>query len=251
MTIKFTPPKAATVSGAPILSRDDFIEAVTALGTNMAELNKATGIHRQYLSEFKNGSRNLQPALQRQLRDYFEAQGIEFSDPDESDNDVDDNAEPASKKTKRQQGEAFAFPVDFISEALTGRQREELLKRISANEKKAEVILKKPVEYGFLSGVFVNYLTDEAENDYSELLAIYADTCLTIRALHGTPQVKPLSPQLAEEGAKLPTFADLLNYRQSGLLKLTASRGRPLESKGLAPKKAESNETDKDQSLLG
>lgn len=235
MAIKYQLKRAAKIADAPILTRDDFAAAIAALDTNMVELAKETSIHRQYLSEFKNGSRNLQPAVLRQLREHFEAQGIEFDSGNatafvagENDSAADDELPDSTLTTD---DGAFVIPESFIDEDLNQRQRDNIVKRIGANETSADVTLKKKVDYQFMSEVFGEpQPTDEAEAMLGKVLGRYAENYLLLRALHGTPQVQPLTPQLAEKGVYMPTVADLLNQRMAELLKLTKPRGRTTTS---------------------
>lgn len=61
-----------------ILSREDYNQAQVTLGLTYSEIAKDTGLPRQYLSEYRAGTRNLVPEHQRKLRNYFEDKGIAF-----------------------------------------------------------------------------------------------------------------------------------------------------------------------------
>lgn len=68
------------IKTAPILTREDYNAAQVTLGLTYAEVAKETGIPRQYLSEFRSGTRNLLPEHKRKLRSHFEDRGIVFED---------------------------------------------------------------------------------------------------------------------------------------------------------------------------
>ncbi|BBP05319.1 hypothetical protein TPL01_14940 [Sulfuriferula plumbiphila] len=61
-----------------ILSPEDYNQAQVTLGLTYSEIAKDTGLPRQYLSEYRAGTRNLVPEHQRKLRNYFEDKGIAF-----------------------------------------------------------------------------------------------------------------------------------------------------------------------------
>lgn len=61
-----------------ILTRQEFDEAIVKLRLNVSEVSKEVGIPRSYMSEFRNGDRQLRPEMLGKLKDYFESKGIEF-----------------------------------------------------------------------------------------------------------------------------------------------------------------------------
>ncbi|WP_413438752.1 helix-turn-helix domain-containing protein [Sulfuriferula sp. GW1] len=70
------------IKNSSILTREDYNQAQVTLGLTYADLAKEVGLPRQYLSEFRAGTRNLVPEHQRKLRNYFEDNGIVFEDSD-------------------------------------------------------------------------------------------------------------------------------------------------------------------------
>ena len=72
-----------------ILSRQDFDQAIIRLRLSVSEVAKETNVPRAYLTEFRNGDRQLRPEHLAKLRDYFESKGVEFEDePAQSDSVV-------------------------------------------------------------------------------------------------------------------------------------------------------------------
>lgn len=63
-----------------LLSRMEFDEALVRLRLSISEVSKETKIPRTYLSEFRNGDRQLRPEMLSKLRDFFESKGLEFEE---------------------------------------------------------------------------------------------------------------------------------------------------------------------------
>ncbi len=69
-----------------ILTRQEFDQAMVHLRLNVSEVSRETSIPRTYISEFRNGDRQLRPENLAKLRDYFEGKGLEFDNEPEPDN---------------------------------------------------------------------------------------------------------------------------------------------------------------------
>lgn len=144
------------IKTAPILTREDYNEAQVTLGLTYAEVGKETGIPRQYLSEFRSGTRNLLPEHQRKLRSYFEDRGIVFEDYEDTPEPT--NAVPANPARTT----ASLMPEDVRSTSITclhfaigediqPHALRKIVGQMIANEARLEELLGKKAETGILS----------------------------------------------------------------------------------------------------
>ncbi|MBI3524655.1 MAG: helix-turn-helix transcriptional regulator [Betaproteobacteria bacterium] len=177
-----TPKRKATDRGASaILTREDFEDAVAAVNMTLADIAKATGINRQYLSEFKCGDRNLRPDACQTLRDFFEAKGVEFVDT-EPDDDFEAEGEDSTRLAARAK--------DVV----------ENIKRIAAGKLIYDDVL-----------LFEADEPDEGSMaEHQQLIGLLAEFALLQFRIQGNDLAPPLTPQLAEAGARLTTHAELL-----------------------------------------
>lgn len=154
------------------LSREDFNQAVVRLRLNITEISKELGIPRTYLSEFRNGDRQLRPEMLGKLRDFFESKGIEFSDMPETPSQA-----PFSINK--------SIPAETIRNALD---------MMEENDARLVALMKSKIERvdGFL-GLGEGELTDETTEALQETFALLAGNYLVFRMLRGWPALK-LSP---------------------------------------------------------
>ncbi|KAF0102945.1 MAG: hypothetical protein FD187_1768 [bacterium] len=164
------------------LTAADFAAALQALQTTAADVAREIGVSRQYLSEFRAGSRNLQPDLLQRLREYFEAKGLAFDEPGP-------DAEPAHQAaptlsdldTREDMARALLCVRHFaLSSALECGQITAALERMDANDQKIRALLAKPVQTGFF-----NPWGEETQNDLQEVYGIMAENHILFRHLQG------------------------------------------------------------------
>lgn len=173
--------KPADRGASAILARDDFGDAVAAVNMTLADIAKATGINRQYLSEFKCGDRNLRPDACQILRDFFEAKGVEFV-----------GAEP--------EDEFEAEGEDAGLLAARTKDVAEDIKRLAAGNLAYDDGL-----------IFESSEPDEASMaEHQQLIRLLVEFALLQFRMQGNDLAPPLTPQLAEAGTRLTTHAELL-----------------------------------------
>lgn len=162
------------------LSRADFDQAVVRLRLNVSELAKETGVPRTYLSEFRNGDRQLRPEHQAKLRDYFEGKGVEFESP------KDDNQPPAvdpkAPHPRLAVGTVCFFP---IRPDLDDARVHSVMQEIDRNDKLiAELLDKKATRAAAFVGK--GEYSDETQSAGRELFALCAANYMLVRYLTGT-----------------------------------------------------------------
>ena len=193
------------------LSREDFNQAVVRLRLNITEISKELGIPRTYLSEFRNGDRQLRPEMLGKLRDFFESKGIEFSDMPETPSQA-----PFSISK--------SIPAETIRNALD---------MMEENDARLVALMKSKIERvdGFL-GLGEGELTDETKEALQETFALLAGNYLVFRMLRGWPALK-LSPTSEDPETVrdmiLTTFNQLLI--DSGLI-TSPDEGEEKKAKG-------------------
>jgi transcriptional regulator with XRE-family HTH domain len=173
---------AITTTPAPIFTAADFAASLQAIRSNVAEVAREVGINRQYLSEFRAGSRNLQPDLLQRLREYFEAKGLEFDAPGQDDEPAPQAAPTLSDLDNREDmARALLCVRHFaLSPALDCEQITAALERMDANDQKIRTLLVKPVQTGFF-----NPWGEETQNDLQEVYGLMAENHILFRHLQG------------------------------------------------------------------
>lgn len=137
-------------SADAILSRQDFEDAVAAVNMTLADIAKQTDINRQYLSEFKSGTRNLRAEMRQTLREFFEAKGVEFvaTEPD-------DDAAQETLPTRAASAEVLVFPRPAftlnIAADLPAADREAALSELDAIVRENDRLLLIEMEYASFS----------------------------------------------------------------------------------------------------
>ena len=142
MGVRYKPTSVVEKGAALPLARDDFTAALAATGLMLSEVAKESGIHRNYLSEFRAGTRNLQAVALKRLRGYFESKGVEFTE----DEGVElDGADALG------QGILQVFPLPRISVPI-GRQlepdeRDSAVAELDKIVRNNDHLMDSPVEY--------------------------------------------------------------------------------------------------------
>ena len=206
------------IKNPSILTREDYNQAQVTLGLTYADLAKEVGLPRQYLSEFRAGTRNLVPEHQRKLRNYFEDNGIVFEDsdlpkqgesldngaptkPPGDDQDATDlKASPALRST------AIACLHFAISPNIPASDLMKIIRQMEENETRLEELLGKEVkEAGFLS--LGKKWDDETEADMQEVFGLMASNFVLSSLVQG----KSFVYRETEEGEDAKTVRDMMN----------------------------------------
>lgn len=204
------------IKTSTILTREDYNEAQVTLGLTYAEVGKETSIPRQYLSEFRNGTRNLLPEHQRKVRSFFEDRGIVFEDGADEENEAQQD-EPRQAVNAQPYEEPEADPLKdcaalrsakiaclhfSISPALDATEVRKIAREIDANESELEKLLGKKAETGFLSD-----WSGETESDIQAAISLMAANYV----LHAVAQGKSFVYRDTPEGEDAQTVRDVLN----------------------------------------
>lgn len=195
------------IKTAPILTREDYNAAQVTLGLTYAEVGKETGIPRQYLSEFRAGTRNLLPEHQRKLRSYFEDRGIVFEDYE----DTPASAIPLPATPPR--AAAVNMPEDVrtasitclhfsIAEDIQPNTLRKIVGQMIANETKLEELLGKKAAAGILDD-----WSSETEADLAEAKGLMAQNFV----LFSLAQGKSFAHRDTPENEDAETVRDVLN----------------------------------------
>lgn len=167
-----------------ILARQEFDEALVRLRLNISEVFRDTGIPRTYLSEFRNGDRQLRPENLAKLKAYFEEKGLEFeNEPEAAPGETDQL--PA---TIEQQQQASTAPFRFWPVFLDVDQpvAVKVLSEVQDNDARLAVLLQQATERksGMLSG---GEFTDETKEALQEIFSLMSANYALFRSLSGWP----------------------------------------------------------------
>lgn len=186
-----------------ILSRQDFNEAVVTLRLNVTEVAKELGIPRTYLSEFRNGDRQLRPEQLAKLKDFFESKGVEFADEAEATTPAAQSPSIASHSPRLDAAlkvEHF-FPLNNnIPDEVIGNAMDIM----EENDARLAVLLKTKAEHekGFFGD---GELTGETQAALQETFALLASNYVIFRMLRGW---RAFNQPPADENSK--TVRDML-----------------------------------------
>jgi len=189
-----------------ILTRQEFDQAMVHLRLNISEVSRETSIPRTYLSEFRNGDRQLRPENLAKLRDYFEGKGLEFEEEKEAIvEQPSDNAAVSDPQTDPEgiQRAVLAIRHLAIDPSITRDQAEAILEKIAANDREAEEILSLKAE----SGLFSDW-SEDTNAMLKGVFGLFAENYVLLRHLQGRPLVM-LESQV--EYRNIQTIADIFS----------------------------------------
>lgn len=209
MSIQYRSPskrKAADSGADAILTRDDFEQAVAAVNMTLADISKATNIHRQYLSEFKSGDRNLRAEMRQTLREFFEGQGVEFIDDDFPADGEDAATDPRQVRATPQAAQVFPLPSVVVTmRALPEIEEANVMWMLDAQVRENDGLLSQAVE--IKEGLAVFFIDDELSSEskriHEELRQGLAAEAVLRRVLDGSFTARA-------SDAKPATQADLI-----------------------------------------
>lgn len=198
-----------------ILTRQDFDQAMVHLRLNISEVSRETGIPRTYLSEFRNGDRQLRPENLAKLRDYFEGKGLEFdNENDDTATATDDNnrdgkavSEAAVTQSTDPEGiqrAVLAIRHLAIDPRVTREQIVAILEKIEANDREAEELLQAKAE----RGLFDDW-SDATDAMLKGIFGLFSANYVLLRHLQGRPLVMLGNPV---EYADIKTVADIFAH---------------------------------------
>lgn len=157
-----------------------------------------------YLSEFESGVRNLPLKTLRAMRDFYEAQGHEFNDAPETDND----SHP---------GDQVRVVRDalVVCDRLTHSQRGAIQDRVREHLAQLHVDLRQKAG----RGVFELY-DDETDLARDKAIAVFAEIGILYVSLLGNGLLKAPSDELLKAPGDAKTISDVLSIRFADALKL-------------------------------
>ncbi|MDP2833668.1 MAG: helix-turn-helix transcriptional regulator [Pseudomonadota bacterium] len=207
---------AITNTPAPLFTAADFVAALQTVRTNVAEVAREVGINRQYLSEFRAGSRNLQPELLQRLREHFEAKGLAFDESGQGD-EPDSPPAPATLAdldNREDLTRALLCVRHFsLSPALDGEQIAAALARMDENDATIRALMDKPAEPGLFSE-----WNDVTESRLQEVFGLLAENFLLFRHLQGRALVPLANMTEGVDYREVKTIGDLMATLLSGSL---------------------------------
>lgn len=189
-----------------ILTRQEFDQAMVHLRLNISEVSRETSIPRTYLSEFRNGDRQLRPENLAKLRDYFEGKGVEFEDepaPGESIPAASAPTDPSSDPLGIQRA-VLAIRHLAIAPNITNDQIQAILEKIETNDHEAEEMLKAKAESGLLSD-----WSEATDAMLKGVFGLFAANYVLLRHLQGRPLVMLASPVEYDD---IKTVADIFAH---------------------------------------
>lgn len=178
MGVRYKPVSGGKKATNLPLTRDDFTAALSATGLMLSEVARESGVHRNYLSEFRAGTRNLQTTALKRLREYFESKGVAFTEEEGVELDDADDVSQASQ----------VFPIPSVSVAI-GRELDpderdaavaELDKIVRSNDR----LMDFPIEYDD------GEMTDASQRLHGELRSGLVDEAIYRRVLDGSFDVR-------------------------------------------------------------
>lgn len=191
------------IKQATTLTKEDFEEAIVILRLSVSEVSRETGIPRHIVSHFRNYGDGMKPEQLARLRDYFEAQGVEFDETEESATHkahatgVDSLSPQLNVSLKVE----HYFP---ISNTIADDVVRDAMSMMEENDARLAVLLKTKAEYeqGFFGD---GELTEETQAALQETFALLANNYLIFRMLRGW---RALNQPPADENFK--TVRDML-----------------------------------------
>lgn len=172
-----------TPTGA--VTGEDFTAALESLRVSVAEVAKASGIPRTYLSDLRNHGTPLRREYTAKLRAWLIEQGIEFDDASAGDAPASP-AHVASAPHPRLAVETVTRCYFPIAEDLPAATVAAAIDRMDANDARLLGMFKKPAEKEstlFGQGDF----SDEAKALLQEAFASMAENYIIFRMLRGWP----------------------------------------------------------------
>jgi len=209
---------AITNTPAPIFTAADFAAALQTVRTNVAEVAREVGINRQYLSEFRAGSRNLQPDLLQRLREHFEAKGLTFDEAGHDDETASQHTPDtlADLDNREDLTRALLCVRHFsLSPALDGDQIAAALVRMDENDATIRALLGTEAVPGFLFSEW----DEKTVSRMQEAFGLFAENYLLFRHLQGRAPIRIGEAQTEE--AK--TIGDVLAGLMAASLRDMAS----------------------------
>lgn len=167
----------------PVLTKDDFEQALIALRLSVSEVARETGIPRHVVSHFRNYNDGMKPEELAKLRDYLEGLGVEFTDKEE----VADQSQPTIASLHPQLGvgiqQVHYFP---ISSNIPDEVIRDAMYIMDENDARLMLLLQNKLERngGFLGN---GELTEETKATLQEAFALLAGNYITFRLLRGWP----------------------------------------------------------------
>lgn len=178
-----------------IITADQSRQARRELGLSQADVAEATGLKRQYLSEYEGGTAQRFTASQlRKLRSFYEskiAEAVAAGDEITLTFGTDDDGQAADGKSAASvetvKAKRFFFPV---ADEISDETLSSTLATIRANDKKLSDLLtlaaeRKEVLFGIGEGDY----TKDVQQTFRDAFSLISINYLMVRAVGGWPEI--------------------------------------------------------------
>lgn len=175
------------IKQTPIITKDDFEQAIVTHRLSVSEVARETGIPRHVVSHFRNYADGLKPEQAAKLRDYFVSIGVEFADEDEP---ATPEAATSIDSLSPQLGVGIRVERHFpISSAIPDEVVRNAMGIMEDNDARLVALLKSKIEReeGFFRE---GDLTDETKAALQETFALLAGNYIVFRMLRGWSALK-------------------------------------------------------------
>lgn len=203
------------------ITPEDFQDALDYLGTTVSEIAKQTGIPRSYLSDLKNRNVPLRREYADKLRDYFENEGVPFSDTPDQPAAAAKGANPAAAASPHPRLKTTTAPRCYfpIADTVPDDVVANAMDLMEENDARLVALLKTKAKREDTLFFGEGEFTDETKAALQEAFALLAGNYLIFRMLRGWNAfgVKPAEEKPATlRDVMFDTFKEQL--AQAGLI---------------------------------
>ncbi len=220
------------IKKTPILSKEDFEEAIVSLRLSISELARETAIPRQYLSHFRSYGDGLKPEQVAKVRDYLEAKLAENGmalegrgDETEAEGEPTPQAAPtlSDLDTREDMARALLCVRHFaLSPALDCDQITAALERMDTNDTTIRALLAMEAVHGFMSE-----WDSKTESRLQEVFGLLAENFLLFRHLQGRSLVPLANLTEGVDEREIKTIGDLMAGLLAGSLRDMGDKLKP------------------------
>ena len=177
-----------SIKQKPILTKEDFEQALITLRLSVSEVSRETGIPRHIVSHFRGYGDGMKPEQIAKIRDFFESQGIEF----EHEPDTTESATPGTESQSTtganpihpliaMQLTRYVFPVNSNIRPKVLANALEMIEKADAHI--ADLMMQEAKRNdGFLGD---GDLAEETKDTLQDVFSLMASSYLIVRMLRG------------------------------------------------------------------
>lgn len=190
------------------------------LGLSQKDVIAATGIQGYKLKQWEGRGLSIELADLRKLSDFYEAQGVNFTELAEHLSRGQHSSTGATPAAHAELQEGFTYtprPGFIISDQLAPSLVDKLMERMEANDDRIGELTQAAFKSGMLGGI-----SDETEAKARELIAALAENHVIFRFLQGRNIIAPTR----NEPKTLADYLSMLMQDSPALPLLTSSEER-------------------------